>query len=100
VGVHSNFNNGHALGPDAPNLSAPSPLSPREREVVALMAVGKTNAQIADALVVSPATASRHVHNILTKLGISRRGEAVAYAVAEGIISLQELLARPALVDL
>ena len=81
--------------PNYPNGNPASALSRREREVVALMAAGKTNAQIAECLVVSHATASRHVHNILTKLGMRRRSEAVAYAVAEGIVLLQELLQRP-----
>jgi DNA-binding CsgD family transcriptional regulator len=59
-------------------------LSPREREVLALLSEGKTNAQIAKHLVVAPATASRHVHNILNKLGMSRRAEAAAYAARAG----------------
>jgi pimeloyl-ACP methyl ester carboxylesterase/DNA-binding CsgD family transcriptional regulator len=58
-------------------------LSQREREVIALIAQGKTNTEIARALVVAPATASRHVHNILNKLGMSRRAEVAAYAVIE-----------------
>lgn len=62
-----------------------SPLSPREREVVALLAEGRPNAEIAARLDVAASTASRHVHNILTKLGMSRRSEAAAYAVYEGI---------------
>lgn len=61
-------------------------LSDREREVLALVAHGKTNAQIADELVIAPATASRHVHNILNKLGMSRRAEAAAYAALEGLV--------------
>ena len=60
------------------NGSAPSPLSSREREVIALIAAGKTDAQIAEALCISVRTASRHVHNILTKLDASNRTEAVA----------------------
>ncbi|HEY7802412.1 MAG TPA: alpha/beta fold hydrolase [Dehalococcoidia bacterium] len=60
-------------------------LSPRELEVLALLSEGMTNAQIADALVVAPATASRHVHNILNKLGMSRRAEAAVYAARHGL---------------
>ena len=60
-------------------------LSAREIEVLSLLSAGKTNAEIADALVVAPATASRHVHNILNKLGMSRRAEAAAYAVRAGL---------------
>jgi pimeloyl-ACP methyl ester carboxylesterase/DNA-binding CsgD family transcriptional regulator len=60
-------------------------LSTREREVLELIAQGKTNAEIADALVVAPATASRHVHNILNKLGMSRRAEVAVYAALAGL---------------
>ena len=55
-------------------------LSAREREVLALIAAGRTDAQIAEALVIAPATASRHVHNLLTKLGAANRAEAAALA--------------------
>jgi DNA-binding NarL/FixJ family response regulator len=44
-----------------------------------------TNAKIAGALVVSHATAARHVHNILNKLGMSRRAEIAAYAAVTGL---------------
>jgi DNA-binding CsgD family transcriptional regulator len=60
------------------NGSEPSLLSKREQEVLALIAAGKTDAQIAEALCISVRTASRHVHNILTKLDASNRTEAVA----------------------
>jgi DNA-binding CsgD family transcriptional regulator len=62
-------------------------LSSREREVLELVARGKTNAEIADELVVAPATASRHVHNILNKLGMSRRAEVAVYAALAGMAS-------------
>lgn len=62
------------------NGFGPSPLSSREQEVVALIAAGKTDAQIAAALSISLGTASRHVHNILTKLDASNRTEAVVLA--------------------
>jgi len=55
-------------------------LSAREREVLALIAAGRTDAQIAEALVIAQATASRHVHNMLTKLGAANRAEAAALA--------------------
>ncbi|MHB8377523.1 MAG: alpha/beta fold hydrolase [Dehalococcoidia bacterium] len=71
-------------GPDALPAVA-GRLSPREQEVLALVSLGKTNAQIADDLVIAPATASRHVHNILNKLGMNRRAEAAAYAAVHGL---------------
>jgi len=56
------------------------PLSPRERQVLALIARGLTNRQIAEELVISEHTARNHVTSILDKLGFSRRAEAAAYA--------------------
>jgi DNA-binding CsgD family transcriptional regulator len=55
-------------------------LSPREVEVLRLVAAGKSNQQIADALVISPSTVLHHVTNILTKTGCHNRTEAAAYA--------------------
>ncbi|MGP8298930.1 helix-turn-helix transcriptional regulator [Streptomyces inhibens] len=55
-------------------------LTPRERDVLRLVADGRSNRQIADALFISPKTASVHVSNILAKLGVSGRGEAGAVA--------------------
>ena len=63
------------------------PLSPREREVLALIARGLTNRQIAEALVISEHTARNHVTNILDKLGLSRRAEAAAYAARLGLLT-------------
>ena len=53
-------------------------LTPREREISSLLARGLTNKQIAASLVICPATVKNHVHNILQKLGVERRGEAAA----------------------
>jgi DNA-binding CsgD family transcriptional regulator len=53
-------------------------LTSREREVLALVAEGRTNRQIAEALFISDKTASVHVSNILAKLGVANRAEAAA----------------------
>jgi DNA-binding NarL/FixJ family response regulator len=54
--------------------------TPREAEVLALVAAGRSNRQIAQALFISPKTASVHVSNILAKLDVSNRVEAAAMA--------------------
>jgi NarL family two-component system response regulator LiaR len=66
--------------------SAIEPLTRREREVLSLMAQGMTNPQIAEQLVISPSTAQFHVHNILGKLGVQTRTEAVALAIQSKLI--------------
>ena len=60
-------------------------LSPREREVLRLLVLGKTDQQIADQLFISRRTAATHVSNIYGKLGVSSRAEAAAYAVRHGM---------------
>ena len=61
-------------------------LTPREVEVLGLVAVGRTNNQIAEELYLSPKTVSVHVSRILTKLGASNRTEAVNLARSVGVI--------------
>jgi two-component system response regulator DevR len=60
-------------------------LSNREREVLGLVAHGKTNREIADALVISESTARNHVSHVLEKLGVRRRSEAAALAAQIGL---------------
>jgi DNA-binding NarL/FixJ family response regulator len=60
-------------------------LSSREREVAALMASGKTNRQIAEALFISIATVERHASNIYTKLGVHSRSQVAVWAFARGL---------------
>ena len=64
-----------------------SGLSEREREVLALLATGKTNREIAAALVISQHTANRHVENIFAKLGVTSRAAATAHAFQHGLVS-------------
>jgi predicted ATPase/DNA-binding NarL/FixJ family response regulator len=61
----------------------PNTLTPREREVVRLIASGHSNKAIAEELFISPATAARHVANILAKLGFSSRTQIAAWAAGE-----------------
>ncbi len=63
----------------------PDGLTQREVEVLALVAAGKSNADIAEELVISPNTVVRHVSNILAKTGSSNRTEAALYASQNGL---------------
>ena len=62
-------------------------LTPREREVLALLVQGLSNTAIAARLVVSPSTAKAHVSSILAKLGVTSRTEAVALAVQHHLVT-------------
>ncbi|MFE5860713.1 AAA family ATPase [Streptomyces virginiae] len=72
----------HADAPPAPETDPIEALglTSRERDVLRLVAAGSTNRKIAEALFISPKTASVHVSNILAKLGVAGRGEAAALA--------------------
>ncbi len=72
--------------PAAPDLAGELRLTAREREVLALIALGRTNRQIAEALFISQSTAGVHVSNILGKLGVGGRGEAAAVAYRLGLV--------------
>jgi predicted ATPase/DNA-binding CsgD family transcriptional regulator len=69
-----------ALGSDRVATAPPGALTPRERQVVTLVASGRSNKAIAEELFISPATAARHVANILAKLGFRSRAQIAAWA--------------------
>ena len=83
------------LEQEAPTTAAPEPaplgLTPRELEVLAHLAAGRTNRQIADALYISPRTAGVHVSRILAKLGATTRGEAAAAGRLAGLVEEDRL---------
>jgi DNA-binding CsgD family transcriptional regulator len=66
----------------------PDPLSPRERQVLQLIAEGKRTREVADLLGVSVKTAESHRTNIMRKLGISQTAGLVRYALQQGISQL------------
>src|SRR5262249_27858207 len=75
---------------EAPQLASAVPdrlrtLTPRERQVLALIAKGASNRAIADTLVIAERTAEIHVSNILGKLGVTSRTQAAAFALAQGL---------------
>ncbi len=64
----------------------PCGLSRREREVLRLLAEGRSNRDIAEALFISCRTASTHITHILAKLGVESRTEAAAHAIRDGLV--------------
>ncbi|MGH2627462.1 MAG: ATP-binding protein [Anaerolineales bacterium] len=71
--------------PGKPEAGPLASLTPREREVLALLAGGLTNREIAERLVISAKTAEIHVGNILGKLGLKSRAQAAALALEHGL---------------
>jgi DNA-binding NarL/FixJ family response regulator len=90
----------HRLGGHAPAADARDDydllidqLTPREREVLQLLAEGASGLRIASSLGVSPNTVRTHVHGILSKLQVHSRLEAVAFAVRHELVSTEQLAA-------
>lgn len=75
---------GEAAVIDAPD-SPPDGLTPREVEVLRLIANGRSNREIANELVISFNTVTNHVKHILGKTGCANRTEAAAYAIPRGL---------------
>ena len=65
-------------------------LSPREVEVLQMVAQGATNRQIADSLFISENTVKTHLRNIMDKLHLANRSQAAAYAIQKGLVQYKE----------
>jgi DNA-binding NarL/FixJ family response regulator len=76
-----------ATGPAVPGRPLPNGLTPREAEVLQLIAAGLSNAEIASELVVSEATVKSHINHLLAKIGARDRAQAVSFAYQNGIAS-------------
>jgi DNA-binding NarL/FixJ family response regulator len=70
----------------AAGAADPGPLTPREREILQLVAEGKSNKEVADLLGISPRTAETHRLNLMHKLGLRSAAELVRYAIRNQII--------------
>ena len=71
-----------------PKKALPNQLTKREMEVLALVAAGKSNKDIAEALFISVKTVETHKTHVLIKLGLNNNAELVRYAVKNKIISI------------
>ena len=93
MAIFTNGKNGSQTAPAAQAAPAPEPrraashLTPREREILQMIADGLTDREIAKRLVLSPATARTHARNLIGKLGAHTRAQAVAIAIRRGEIS-------------
>lgn len=95
--IHEGVQIPHTLGPRMLNdyleqiktggVPSYEELSPREREVIRLIARGRTNKEIGKRLSISVRTVERHRSSIMNKLGLQNRAELVAYAVQQGLLS-------------
>ncbi len=66
-------------------------LTEREVEVLRLIGRGLTNREVAGVLQIAQSTVKNHLNNLMTKLDVSDRTEAVAYSISRGIITIEEL---------
>ncbi len=66
-------------------------LTERERQVIRLVAQGKSNREIAEALVISEKTAKAHISNMLSKLGLDDRTQMAIYAIKNGLVASDDL---------
>jgi DNA-binding NarL/FixJ family response regulator len=78
-----------AVRPDAP-AAGPAALTPREQDVLRLIAAGRSNVEIAQRLYITQATVKTHINNLFAKTGVRDRAQAVTYAFRHGIASTED----------
>jgi DNA-binding NarL/FixJ family response regulator len=83
-----------AAGLEPPDVEHPAGLTPREAEVLGLLARGLQTKQIAARLEMSPKTADRHIQNSYRKIGVSTRAAATLYATEHGLVPWGEFPIR------
>jgi DNA-binding NarL/FixJ family response regulator len=76
-------------GPRPATKSAPLNLTPREREVLALISEGLPNAEISRRLFISEKTVDHHVSSVLAKIGVRSRGAAAREAIRRGLVTAE-----------
>lgn len=87
----------HSLGPDAPQTTGQEALSPREMDVLRLIAEGLSNQAIGERLFISEKTVKSHVGNLLGKLGLTDRTQAAIFAWKNGLVEFSSRAASPEL---
>jgi DNA-binding CsgD family transcriptional regulator len=80
VGIHAHVDR------DANDAHAPAPLTPREREIVRLIALGFVSREICEQLHVAPDTVRTHVRNAMAKTGARTRAHLIAIALSDGLL--------------
>jgi ATP/maltotriose-dependent transcriptional regulator MalT len=86
IGMPTLLDRIRALTPPAPKPDVRGRLSPREAEILTLVARGLSNREIGNALLISEHTTAGHIRNILRKTGCANRTEAAAYAHRRGLV--------------
>jgi DNA-binding CsgD family transcriptional regulator/tetratricopeptide (TPR) repeat protein len=86
IGMTALLARARGLGTTAPDRGAPDGLSPREVQILALVARGLSNREIGGSLFISEHTAANHIRSILRKTGCSNRTEAASYAHRQGLV--------------